>query len=779
VAGTDRYPDIIVGRFSAETIAEVETQVLRSVEYEKLPMTGGDWYHRGTGIASSQGPGDDDEFDFQHVDNIRTDLLGFTYTEVDQIYDPGASDLMVAEALNEGRSIINYTGHGQCIGWSTTGFSNSDVYALTNDNMLPFIWSVACMNGNFANISGPCFAEAWLRATNGAEPTGAVATLMSSINQDWNEPMDAQDEMVDLLVGGDNLTFGGLSMNGCSHMLDQYGFAGEDDFLAWHIFGDPSLRVRTDTPHELSVSHPATAQPSDLTFTVTVEGVEGALCALYRNGVSYGSAVTDASGTAEIEIEGVLPALQGVTLTVTAFNAVPYFGFVDVEQAYTPIIDVTPGSLSADLAPGAALAETLSIGNSGEPQSVLQYEIAVADAGMARQPDDSGISVTPDVCEPGETLELTLTLSNEATDGEWVRGARLIFPRGVTVNSCSDFAVSDRALDCEVVAADGMSDHGTLVTWTGNWWNVVYPGETALATVSVTVDAGIPGNVDIIYGLAGDGHGDPPHSLSGTLTLDCGVAPLVTLLTPDGDEAWGVGEARQITWEPSGVPSLLLDISYSLDGGRTWDTLVAGTEDDGEHTWFVDAAVSDDCLMMIALSTAPNVRDISGESFSIFQPVEWLSVSPASGSVSVGQSASAAVTFDTDGMADGEYYAEIVIISNGGAPEAVPVSLHVGADELDDRVPAAAVVYGNFPNPFWPSTGIAFSVPSTTEVTLTIYTAGGRLVRSVGGDLYGPGRHVIRWDGTGSSGEPLADGVYLYRLRAAGEELTGKMVLLR
>ena len=107
--------------------------------------------------------------------------------------------------------------------------------------MLPFIWSVACQNGLFEYQT--CFAEAWLRATNGDEPTGAVATLMSSINQDWDEPMDAQDEMVDLLVAGAKRTFGGLSMNGCCHMLDQYGLSGDDDFLAWHIFGDPSLRV--------------------------------------------------------------------------------------------------------------------------------------------------------------------------------------------------------------------------------------------------------------------------------------------------------------------------------------------------------------------------------------------------------------------------------------------------------------------------------------------------------------------------------------------------------
>ena len=41
-----------------------------------------------------------------------------------------------------------------------------------------------------------CFAEKWLRATNSeGEPTGAIAALMSTINQSWNPPMLGQDEM--------------------------------------------------------------------------------------------------------------------------------------------------------------------------------------------------------------------------------------------------------------------------------------------------------------------------------------------------------------------------------------------------------------------------------------------------------------------------------------------------------------------------------------------------------------------------------------------------------
>ena len=779
VAGSDTYPDLFVGRFSAETVAQVETQVLRSTEYERTPQLGADWYHRGTGIASNQGPGDDDEYDDVHIGFIRDDLLGFTYTEVDTIYDPAATASMVANALNEGRSIVNYTGHGSYMGWGSSNFANSHVNALTNDNMLPFIWSVACLNGQFTHLTGPCFAETWLRATNGSEPTGAVATLMSSISQDWDEPMDAQDEMVDLLIAGAKRTFGGLSMNGICHMLDEYSAAAENEALSWHIFGDPSLHVRTDTPEPLSVSHAASTEPGDLTLDVIVDGVEGALCALSHDGVSYGAAFTDAGGTAVINIEGVLPANEDVLVTVTSFNAVPYLGSVQVGEACAAIIDVAPSFLSVSVEEGGgAGADTLTIGNVGDPLSVLNYAIEIVDAGMIRSSDASGMTVDPAECEPGTTLDLVFTLANESTDGEWVNGARLDFPDGVVVNSSTDFVVSDGALTWQGVSEDG------ALTWEGNWWNVVYPGSTAVATINVTVDAGFMGDVGIVFGLRGDGYGDPPHSLSGTLVIECGAEPPITftMLTPNGNEAWGVGEARDIIWDPSGTP-VLVDIFCSVDGGGSWTPVVIGTDDDGEYTWIVGASVSDNCLVKVTVTGDPSVDDVSDASFSIYQPIEWLSVTPASGAVVAGEAASIEVQFDTAGMAEGDYYADIVITNSGGEPVVVPVILHVATTGTDDRIPEKAVVYGSFPNPFRPSTpsaGIAFSIPTTMRVTVLVYSVDGRLVRTLTDDTYdGPRRHVVPWNGKDAAGESVSDGVYFYRLVADGTELRGKVVLLR
>ena len=242
VAGGDSYPDIMIGRFSAQSTAEVDTQVLRTIEYETMPATQQAWFKRGTGIASNQGPGHNGEYDNQHMDYIRDDLLAYGYTSVDQIYDPTATDTQVTNALNSGRGIVNYCGHGSATSWGTTGFNNADVNNLANDNMLPFIFSVACNNGEFNNYID-CFAEAWLQATNGSEPTGAIAMYASSISQSWSPPMDAQDEFVDLLVAEQYVSFGALCFAGSCKMIDINGAGGISMFNTWHVFGDPSVRV--------------------------------------------------------------------------------------------------------------------------------------------------------------------------------------------------------------------------------------------------------------------------------------------------------------------------------------------------------------------------------------------------------------------------------------------------------------------------------------------------------------------------------------------------------
>ena len=55
-------------------------------------------------------------------------------------------------------------------------------------------------------------------------------------------------------------------------------------------------------------------------------------------------------------------------------------------------------------------------------------------------------------------------------------------------------------------------------------------------------------------------------------------------------------------------------------------------------------------------------------------------------------------------------------------------------------------------------------LPEATSWTLDIYSVGGQLVRRFEGQVEGAEYVPVVWDGTNRNGEPVAPGVYLYRM---------------
>lgn len=445
-AGGDHYPDLFISRLSAQTAAEVEIQVLKCINYEKYPHTGAaaEWYHKGTGIASSQGSPPD----YTRCEWLRDMLLAYTYTHVDQIYDPGATASQVTTALNDGRSIVNYLGHGSGTSWSTTGFSNGNVHALMNVDMLPWIIDVACLNGDFGGHS-ECFAEAWLRAGSPSAPTGAIGMYSASTSASWVPPCDMQYHAVELFTTEQTNTLGGMLFGGVMHAMDLWpGSEGVKLMEQYHIFGDCSLMVRSDVPAPLDMAHLGVLLIGLTTYDVTVTDasgpVDGALvCA--QSGApddlfAYG--YTNASGQVTLDLGAGATTVGTLDLTATAYNCVPDFdsaAIIPPEGAYcvhdSHVIDDDNYGTSSGNGDGLAdageqieLIVTLkNVGNDiaygvtatlteSSPYATLadDYEEFgdVPAGGTAQSLDDFDVVIAGD-CPDGHMIPCTL----EATDG--------------------------------------------------------------------------------------------------------------------------------------------------------------------------------------------------------------------------------------------------------------------------------------------------------------------------------------------------------------------------
>jgi hypothetical protein len=377
--GDDSYPDIFVGRFSAETVADVETQVERTIYYER-DIVDGDWLHKGTGVGSAWGEGYGymGLRDRDLVEVLRQMLLGYTYTDVDQLYewgDPpfGIVPVPVPEfmnAINEGKGIVIVEGHADCEasfmippGTPTPGdiFTTDSVYLLVNDYMLPFVTLGAPYLGNFQ--IGLSFPEAWLRATNSVTgaPIGAIAVYASSVDLDYASPQAAQYEMVELLVSETVNTIGGLMYNGACFSIDLYGARGEKTFKSYHIFGDVSLQVRTDTPSTMTIQHESVIDIGSSSLEVTVVGVEGALCAISYDYELLGHGYTDDTGYVLIQFEEPISVEGPLDLVVTAYNKKSYMDQIIVNTGGFVRGDAN-GDGSIDLADAVYLVNYLFIG---------------------------------------------------------------------------------------------------------------------------------------------------------------------------------------------------------------------------------------------------------------------------------------------------------------------------------------------------------------------------------------------------------------------------------
>ena len=97
-----------------------------------------------------------------------------------------------------------------------------------------------------------------------------------------------------------------------------------------------------------------------------------------------------------------------------------------------------------------------------------------------------------------------------------------------------------------------------------------------------------------------------------------------------------------------------------------------------------------------------------------------------------------------------------------------------------DSPPGSPFVLGqNYPNPFHPSTRIAFELPTASHASVEIFDVRGGLVRTLADERMSAGLHTVEWNGRDDGGQLLGSGVYFYRLTADGRSQAKKMVILK
>ncbi|MCL1969694.1 MAG: C25 family cysteine peptidase, partial [Bacteroidetes bacterium] len=445
LAGNDNFIEALIGRMSAETVAHVQTQVERTINYERNLTTTDTWIGKAIGLAHNEGLGsghDGGEADYQHINNIRTRLLTYGYNPVYQEYTgncpgvPYTTIAQISQRFNDGVGIANYCNHGTQTAWTfgdwTTTYSNTEVNQLQNMGKLPFIFSVACRNGHFT-FSQPCFAETWLRATQNNQPTGAINTFMSTIVLSWVPPMTAQDEFVNICIDlpsqysgqqpGIKRTFAGAALNATQKMIMVHGSDAIEDYNSWTVFGDPSLMIRTKTPQEMTVFHLPIIYIGTNEFSVNCDanGATVAMSTIVDNEVVIlGTGVVN-GGIANITLFEPIATPCDITIAITARDKVTYLGEISAIPLSGPYIVPTGYAVVGNdekltyISTNAGIEVTLN--NVGiEVTNRLTVTIACADPQLTI---NNGTATCNGITPNGSTtVNFTVTVAHEILDNK-------------------------------------------------------------------------------------------------------------------------------------------------------------------------------------------------------------------------------------------------------------------------------------------------------------------------------------------------------------------------
>ncbi|MBM3314652.1 T9SS type A sorting domain-containing protein, partial [candidate division WOR-3 bacterium] len=132
-----------------------------------------------------------------------------------------------------------------------------------------------------------------------------------------------------------------------------------------------------------------------------------------------------------------------------------------------------------------------------------------------------------------------------------------------------------------------------------------------------------------------------------------------------------------------------------------------------------------------------------------------------------------------EALFNGAYHRGCAALAPGRAMMMAAVPPAVGVAGPGDESPGRLGFVRCGPNPLRGRASIVYSVPRATNVSLAVFDAAGRLVRSLQRGEQRPGIHAATWDRTDGQGRPVSHGVYFYRLEADGVRLARKVVAVR
>lgn len=340
VAGDDAFPDLLVGRVTAQNTDDVASYVDKVVTYE-TDLASGAWREKVLLIADNP----DDAGNFPEIVDELAWYIGQAGYEPVRIYRdvcyPACTQAII-NAVDEGCAICNYVGHGSTCRWMRElAFTCQDVASLNNADRYPLVVTNTCLNGCFNQATDDySLAEELARAGG----RGAIACWSySGLSYSPYAAILAMCLYGALLHQG-NYILGSAACQAKVQYLTM-PFIHEDEALMLILFGDPALEMGFPARPDLLIGdiafrpmYPGAGEPDTLVAYVFNAGRAGASGVT----VSFTHGHPDSSGSVLIG-ETTVPSLEagGHTIASAVWDSVPEIGSYHVHVRVDPMDVIT------------------------------------------------------------------------------------------------------------------------------------------------------------------------------------------------------------------------------------------------------------------------------------------------------------------------------------------------------------------------------------------------------------------------------------------------------
>ncbi|MCK4357968.1 MAG: T9SS type A sorting domain-containing protein [Candidatus Cloacimonetes bacterium] len=320
----DYFPEMYYGRFSATNTTHAQTQINRTLYYEKYEFNDPSFLDDVTLIAGVDGywnPHVGQPTVLYGTNNYFNAAYGF-----DEVHAYLTTYSGCYDTIDDGICMINYTAHGSQTSWGNPSMTQTMVNNLTNVSKYPLAIGNCCLACDFGYPE--CFGETWARATHNTigDPTGAIGYIGSAPSSYWWEDfywavgafptpggyVPTYNEtswgmfdgpFVSDYVTQDALIFVGNLAVTEAHTEGYPTHVGAGPIYYWqayNLLGDPSLVVYMTQGEVNDVSFAGLLPIGSTSFTVDAE--PGSYVGISMNGVLHGAALVDESGSVDVPI---------------------------------------------------------------------------------------------------------------------------------------------------------------------------------------------------------------------------------------------------------------------------------------------------------------------------------------------------------------------------------------------------------------------------------------------------------------------------------------------